>query len=60
MYVTKDKRNQGRQLKRLLDVLDRNGSNGDPTACQLNDDNNYYDDDVMIMMIMMMTCQHIK
>jgi len=33
MYVTKDKRNQGRQLKRLLDVLDRNGSNGDPTAC---------------------------
>jgi hypothetical protein len=48
-YTQKGKRNQGRPLKRLLDVWDWNGSTSGPTPWQLRgddgDDNDYDDDD---------------
>ena len=37
-------RNQGRQLQRLLDVWDRNGSASGPTACHLHDGDDDDDD----------------
>ena len=42
-YRPKGRRNQGRPLKRLLEVWDRNESTGGPIPCQLDDDDD--DDD---------------
>jgi hypothetical protein len=47
----KGKKNQGRPLKRLLDVWDQNGSTSSPTPRQLDDhgddgdDDDYYNDE---------------
>jgi hypothetical protein len=37
-YTPKDRRNQGRPLKRLLDAWDRNGPTSGPTPWLLHDD----------------------
>ena len=44
-YRPTGRRNHGRPLQRLLDMRDRNGSTGGPTACWLDDDDDDADDD---------------